>query len=468
MDLLPELEKLRAKDPKKIGPYKLVGRIGSGGMGVVFLGTLGTEQVAVKTVRSSFLDDPGLKSRFTREIDNLKKMNSPRIAKYLDSSISGEVAWHAVEYIDGPNLRDLVKSQGPLPEDQWWSLAAQLVDALQYLDKLGIVHRDIKPSNIIMSEDGISLVDFGISQDTDSTSITTTGMVSGSPAWLAPEQLEGSAIGSASDWFSTGSVLVFAAKGTSPWGNETSMTIPVLHQKILTGSPDLEGLTQQQKDLLESLLDPNPKNRKLPKSFPNYSGATITSFPTKKTPTTGKKTSKRLGATSSKVMDPSSIKFTVALVVVFFFGGALGLSQVSVFFPELSASEPNATPQVSQGLSNRDFAPGEACGELEIVAEKMIASMNDATTRAYFNGNWGQVRPSADDAVQEYQLSLLKIQQGQLPRQFVNENLGYLQALSSKFETISVDSHTYVTGEPEYIVWRSHIEDVFKPGNWCG
>ena len=178
MDLLSELEKLRAKDPKKIGPYKLVGRIGSGGMGVVFLGTLGTEQVAVKTVRSSFLDDPGLKSRFTREIDNLKKMNSPRIAKYLDSSISGEVAWHAVEYIDGPNLRDLVKSQGPLPEDQWWSLAAQLVDALQYLDKLGIVHRDIKPSNIIMSDDGISLVDFGISQDTDSTSITTTGMVS--------------------------------------------------------------------------------------------------------------------------------------------------------------------------------------------------------------------------------------------------------------------------------------------------
>ena len=140
------LEKLRSSDPKTIGPYELVARLGSGGMGVVFLGTLGVKRVAVKTVRSSFLDDPSLKSRFQREIENLKVMNSPRIAKFLDSSIDDDIAWHAVEFVNGPNLSELVKSEGPLPEDQWWTLAAQLIETLEYLDSLGIVHRDIKPS----------------------------------------------------------------------------------------------------------------------------------------------------------------------------------------------------------------------------------------------------------------------------------------------------------------------------------
>ena len=465
---MTELEKLRAKDPKKIGPYKLVGRIGSGGMGVVFLGTLGAKQVAVKTVRSSFLDDPGLKSRFSREIDNLKKMNSPRIAKYLDSSINEQIAWHAVEYIDGPNLRDLVKNEGPLTGDQWWSLASQLIETLQYLDRLGIVHRDIKPSNIIMSENGISLVDFGISQDTDSTSITTTGMVSGSPAWLAPEQLEGSAISSASDWFSVGSVLVFAARGKSPWGNETSMTIPVLHQKILTGSPDYAGLTQKQKDLVENLLHPNPKSRKLPKSLPEVQGgnARISSSKTPIKP--GSRASKKPTFKKSSQANIFSPSFTFVLVLTFFVGGLLGLSQVVPVWPWQSSAESEEQSQLYKGLSNREFSPGEACGELEIAADKLIKSMQDATSEVQ-SSSWGALKPDAEKAVDEYNTSLAEIEEGALPKAFVGQNIVYLQGMRSGFEAMDTDStSTLATSGPEYIAWRTHVGDIFKPGQWCG
>jgi hypothetical protein len=220
-------------------------------------------------------------------------------------------------------------------------------------------------------------------------------------------------------------------------------------------------LTQQQKDLLESLLEPNPKNRKLPKSFPNYSGATITSFPTKKTRTTGKKTSKRPGATSSKVINPYSPKFTVALVVMFFFGGALGLSQVSAFFPELSASEPNATPQVSQGLSNRDFAPGEACGELEIAAETMISSMDQASADVR-KSNWANVRPSAEKAINEYESSVIAIRDSQLQDMFVINNLGVLESLTWRFENVDLNSSSFsVIDDPAYLLWLENVKGFF-------
>jgi len=465
---LPGLEKLRANDPKKIGPYELVARLGSGGMGVVFLGTLGVKRVAVKTVRSSFLDDPGLKSRFQREIENLKLMNSPRIAKFLDSSIEEEIAWHAVEFVNGPNLSELVNSEGPLPDDQWWTVATQLIETLRYLDSLGIVHRDIKPSNIIMSESGISLIDFGISQDSDSTSITSTGLVSGSPAWLAPEQLEGTTLSSASDWFSAGSVLVFAAKGKSPWGNETSMTIPVLYQKILSAAPDYSGLTEDQRDLVEKLLDPDPKNRKLPKALPKFSASTNTGFPISRTSTPPQISSKRTSVPASKSKLAIPPAFTFALVIVLLIGGALGFSQLISNGPEEIASEQNETAQVSQGLGSRDFGPGEACGELEIAAQSMIRSMDKASADVR-QSNWGTVRPSADKAIEEYESSLLAIEVNELPPQFVEENLGYLQALAVRLDTMDPNSSfAYVIGEPEYFDWLGHVKSVFDTENFCG
>lgn len=464
---MPGLEKLSAKDPKTIGPYELVARLGSGGMGVVFLGTLGVKRVAVKTVRSSFLDDPGLKGRFQREIENLKAMNYPRIAKFLDSSIDEDIAWHAVEFVNGPNLSELVKSEGPLPEDQWWTLAAQLIETLGYLDSLGIVHRDIKPSNIIMSESGISLIDFGISQDSDSTSITSTGLVSGSPAWLAPEQLEGTTLSSASDWFSAGSVLVFAAKGKSPWGNETSMTIPVLYQKILSAAPDYSGLSEEQRNLVENLLDPNPKYRKLPKVLPKFSEPRNFSFPISRTSTQPQSPSKRPNVSSSKSKKAISPKLTFALIAFLILGGGLGFSQLSSTVTEEVASE--RTQKTPTGLASRDFGPGEAaCGDLDRAAQSMISSMDQATVDVRFS-NWSTVRPSAEKAIEEFKTSLVVLQPGVLPVEFVGDNLGYLGNLAARFETMDPNSNfSRVIEEPAYFDWLGHVKDVFKPGNACG
>lgn len=255
------VEPLRSGDPEVIGEYKLVARLGAGGMGVVFLGTRGADRVAIKVMRSSFFDDPSLRTRFEREIDTLKRVRSPYVAQYSDSALEQDFAWHAVEFVNGPTLREWIDARGPLPEEQWWELAEQLKLALDSIHAMGIVHRDVKPSNIIMSDQGAKLIDFGISQDSEATSVTTTGMVAGSPAWLSPEQLEGATVLAGSDLYSVGSVLVFAGTGRSPWGNEKSMSIPVIYQKILTGEVNFDGLNSEQRKLVEALQRKNPLER---------------------------------------------------------------------------------------------------------------------------------------------------------------------------------------------------------------
>jgi serine/threonine protein kinase len=317
-----------------------------------------------------------------------------------------------------------------------------------------------------MSESGISLIDFGISQDSDSTSITSTGLVSGSPAWLAPEQLEGTTLSSASDWFSAGSVLVFAAKGKSPWGNETSMTIPVLYQKILSAEPDYSGLTQEQRDLVENLLDPNPRNRTLPKALPKYSGATTTSFPISKTSTPHKVNSKRPSVSTSKSKFAISPKFTFALVALLITGGAVGFSQLYSTGSTEGASEQNE--KASTGLAGRDFAPGEACGELEIAAEQLIASMSQATSDVFVS-NWRTVQPAAIKAIEDYQSSISEIPDGELRNGFVEESVKHLDGLRVRFDSTDPNSsYAYITPMPEYVAWRGHVGEIFEPGNWCG
>jgi len=236
------VDPLVESDPRQLGPYKIIARLGSGGMGVVFLGSKGSQRVAVKVMRSSFLDSPALRTRFEREIETLKKIKSTFVARYLDSDIEGDLVWHAVEFVNGPTLKEKIENDGPLDEGDWWALYSQMREALGDVHKLGLVHRDLKPANIILSETGLKLIDFGIAQDSEATSLTSTGMVAGSPAWLSPEQLEGTEVGPGSDLFSAGSILTYAALGRSPWGKETTMTVPVAYKKILNRDFDLEAL----------------------------------------------------------------------------------------------------------------------------------------------------------------------------------------------------------------------------------
>lgn len=361
------MDRLRPSDPENIGPYKLIARLGAGGMGVVFLGTKGTDRAAIKVVRNSFLDDPSLKTRFVREIETLKKINSPFVAKIVDSSMEEELSWHAVEFVNGPTLRELIDSNGPLTEDLWWELAHQLGEGLAAVHRLGIVHRDIKPANIIMSDTGPKIIDFGISQDSDATSLTMTGTVAGSPAWLSPEQLEGVAVTAGSDLYSLGSVLVFAATGQSPWGSETSMSIPAIHQKILTDQINLEGLTASQRELIKNLHAKDPSDRQIPASLnPASSPVEMTwENPTNVTQTDGREDSAvPLPPQKSRVVieetpDPGPLprtkpKFGLFLVAA----GVLGLIVLAAVAPWQGLSDPFASggPGNSEGGSQNSGA----------------------------------------------------------------------------------------------------------------
>lgn len=254
------MEPLKSQDPKTIGPWKLIGRLGSGGMGIVYLAEKNIQRVALKVVQN-FMDSPEVRARLQREVEVMGKIKSARVAKVIDSDVNSDFAWIATEFIDGPDLKTYIESGGVLNEQDWQGLALGLFQGLEEVHAEGIIHRDIKPSNILISNNGPKLIDFGIAQGSDATSLTSTGLVAGSPAWLAPEQIHGETLTSATDIFSAGSVLKFAATGNSPWGDSTSTTTPVIFNKILTKDPDFTGLTSYQKTFLSKLMHKNAKQR---------------------------------------------------------------------------------------------------------------------------------------------------------------------------------------------------------------
>jgi len=254
------MKPLSPKDPKEIGGFTLVGRLGAGGMGVVYLASRKSDSVALKVIRESLIDDEVEASRFTREISTLEKIQSPHVARILETGIDDGRAWFAVEFVNGPNLSELVQDKGPLDEGRWWELAHGLLRGLSDVHDAGVLHRDIKPANVIMAATGPKLIDFGIAHVSDATSVTATGLVAGSPAWFSPEQIEGLELTTATDVFSAGSLLTFAATGSSPWGGATTMTKASVF-KILTSEPDMEGLDAEQGNLVSKMLEKEPRQR---------------------------------------------------------------------------------------------------------------------------------------------------------------------------------------------------------------
>jgi serine/threonine protein kinase len=254
------MEPLKSQDPKSIGQWKLIGRLGSGGMGIVYLAEKNIQRVALKVVQN-FMDSPEVRARLQREVELMGKINSNRVAKVIDSDVEDEFAWIATEFIDGPDLKTYVETNGVLNEEDWIGLALGIFKGLKDIHAEGIIHRDIKPSNILISNKGPILIDFGIAQGSDSTSLTSTGLVAGSPAWLSPEQIHGAPLTNATDLFSAGSVLHFAGSGISPWGEQTSTTTPVVFNRILKERANLSSLTENQKHLILKLLEKDPQKR---------------------------------------------------------------------------------------------------------------------------------------------------------------------------------------------------------------
>lgn len=212
------MQPLGVDEPTVVGPYRLLGRLGSGGMGRVYLGrSAGGRTVAVKIVHPHFALDEEFRARFRREVEAARRVGGAWTAPVLDADPEAPVPWVATGYAAGPSLAAAVADTGPLPVASVRVLGAGLAEALGAVHVLGLVHRDVKPSNVLLTLDGPLLIDFGIARATDGTaSLTSTGVSVGSPGYMSPEQILGKAVTGAADVFSLGAVLVYAATGESP------------------------------------------------------------------------------------------------------------------------------------------------------------------------------------------------------------------------------------------------------------
>ena len=210
---------LQPEDPREIGPYRLLGQLGSGGMGQVFLGmSAGGRPIAVKVIRTELATDPDFRARFRREVAAAQKVSGLFTALVVDADLDCPMPWLATAYVAGPSLTEAVRGHGPLPVRSVLALTAGLAEGLGAIHAAGVVHRDLKPSNVLLAEDGPRVIDFGISEAAEASVVAGANVLIGSPGYMSPEQVLGADIGPASDIFSLGSVLTFAATGTGPFG----------------------------------------------------------------------------------------------------------------------------------------------------------------------------------------------------------------------------------------------------------
>ncbi|MCT4352192.1 serine/threonine protein kinase [Streptomyces sp. Je 1-79] len=240
------VEPLASSDPRRIGPYQLEGRLGAGGMGQVFLGASAAgRRVAVKVIRPELAATSQFRARFAREVEAARRVGGFHTAQIVDADPEAASPWLAAEYIPGPTLQQVIAAQGPLPPDAVLRLGAGIAEGLAAVHNCGLVHRDLKPGNVILAADGPRIIDFGIAHTPDAGPMTHTGTVIGTYAYMSPEQIRAPAqVTPASDVFSLGSVLTFAATGRGPFDASTVLAIihrvtseaPVLTD-IAVGSP---------------------------------------------------------------------------------------------------------------------------------------------------------------------------------------------------------------------------------------
>lgn len=259
------MEKLGPGDPQRIGAYRLLGRLGAGGMGQVYLARSDRGRtVAVKLVRTELAAREEFRARFRQEVRNAQRVGGYWTAPVLDADTEAAVPWVATGYVAGPSLQQVVGTDfGPLPERSVRILGAGLAHALTNIHAAGIVHRDLKPSNVMLTIEGPRVIDFGVARALESVSesgLTMTGAVIGSPGFMAPEQVRGEAVTPASDVFCLGSVLAYAATGTLPFGG-TESGVHALLFRVAEEEPDLEGVPGGIAELVRACLAKDPADR---------------------------------------------------------------------------------------------------------------------------------------------------------------------------------------------------------------
>jgi len=250
---------LQSSDPRVIGPYQLVGRLGSGGMGRVFLGmSAAGRPVAVKIIHAGLAADPEFRARFSIEVAAARKVSGLFTALVVDADVDAPVPWLATAYVSGPSLSEAVRDRGPLSVSSLLALAAGLAKSLTAIHAVGVVHGDLKPSNVLLALDGPRVIDFGISQAAEAAPLARGGLVVGTPSFMSPEQAAGHAVGPLSDVFSLGAVLAFAATGRRPFG--AGQPAAVL-ERVVRGTPDLQGVPAEVLPLIERCLVKDPARR---------------------------------------------------------------------------------------------------------------------------------------------------------------------------------------------------------------
>ncbi|MGW2176554.1 bifunctional serine/threonine protein kinase/MFS transporter [Streptomyces sp. NPDC001732] len=263
------MDPLTVEDPGHIGPYRLIARLGAGGMGLVYLGRSEVGRtVAVKVVQAEYAAQAEFRKRFAREVAAARRVGGSWTADVLDADTGAEVPWVATQYVPGPDLTTVVAEDfGPLPEHSVHVLANRLALALRAVHEAGLIHRDLKPSNVLVTVDGPRVIDFGIARAmaglTGDSLHTRTGMLIGSPGFMSPEQVRGRELTPASDIFCLGAVLVYAATGRLLFGaTETGLNAHLF--QIAEDEPDLTGVPESLVDLVRACLDKDPARRPTP------------------------------------------------------------------------------------------------------------------------------------------------------------------------------------------------------------
>ncbi len=256
------MERIGLSPGAEIGGYTVVAPLGAGGMGTVYRAVDGGGQaVALKLLHAQDTSDAADRARLLREVAALQKLRHPAVAAVLDAETDSTEAFLVTELVDGVDLEERVREDGPLDADGLLALASGLRDALVAVHGAGVLHRDLKPSNVLLTDGGPVLIDFGLAQGAEDTRLTSTGLVAGTPGYLAPELLDGDEPGESADWWGWAALLAFAATGRPPFGKGRVTTVLA---RARTGRPDLVGLGQLTRAALRGALAPEPAERAAP------------------------------------------------------------------------------------------------------------------------------------------------------------------------------------------------------------
>ena len=251
---------LRPSDPQRLGSYRIVGRLGRGGMGTVYLAETETgERAAVKVINPDLADDETFRDRFRREVESARRVRRFCTAPVLDAQLEGEPLFIVTEFVDGANLDEFVTASGPMRGSSLEHLAVGVATALTAIHGAGVIHRDLKPANVLLSSVGPRVIDFGIARALDTVSgATRTGQFIGTPAYMAPELISGGKASPASDVFAWACVVAFAGTGRAPFDGPT---VPSVLYQISHGEPVLDGLDEGLRELVSQALAKDPAAR---------------------------------------------------------------------------------------------------------------------------------------------------------------------------------------------------------------